>query len=81
MDEPNGPKLARITEGLATLSQLANELQCSERTIRRREHQGMPVIRLGTLRLYNPDSVRAWLMTHERRREMPKRGRPANRAA
>jgi hypothetical protein len=72
---------ASITAGLATRQQLAAELHCSERTIIRREHQGMPVIRLGTLRLYNPEAVRAWIMAHEHRRDAPKRGRPAKRAA
>lgn len=73
--------VSSITAGLATREQLAIDLRCSERTIIRREHQGMPVIKLGSLRLYNPEAVRAWIMTHERRHDVPKRGRPAKHAA
>ena len=72
---------ASITAGLATRQQLATDLHCSERTIIRREHQGMPVIKLGMLRLYNPAAVRGWLLTHERRHDAPKRGRPATKHA
>jgi hypothetical protein len=75
------PPATSITAGLVTREQLAADLRCSERTIIRREHQGMPVIKLGMTRLYDPASVRAWLMTHERRRELPKRGRPITRNA
>jgi hypothetical protein len=73
--------VASITAGFATRPQLAADLHCSERTIIRREHQGMPVIKLGMLRLYNPQAVREWLMTHERRHDVPKRGRPTSKAA
>ena len=41
----------------------------------------MPVIRVGMTRLYDPNSVRQWLLTHERRHDVPKRGRPANKHA
>ena len=75
------PTVASITAGFATREQLARDLHCSERTIIRREHQGMPVIKLGSLRLYNPEAVRAWIMTHERRHDVPKRGRPTKHAA
>jgi hypothetical protein len=75
------PTAASITAGLLNRPQIAAEFRCSERTIIRREHAGMPVIRLGMLRLYNPASCRAWLMTHEHRHDAPKRGRPAKRAA
>ncbi len=81
METQTTPTTTSITAGLATREQLATDLHCSERTIIRREHQGMPVIKLGALRLYNPDAVRAWLMTHERRHDLPKRGRPGSRVA
>ena len=81
MDTQTSPTVASITAGLATREQLATDLRCSERTIIRREHQGMPVIKLGMLRLYNPEAVRAWIMTHERRHDIPKRGRPTKHAA
>lgn len=81
VDEKTGPTVASITAGLLTRSEAASQFRCSERTIIRREHEGMPVIRLGSLRLYNPEAVRAWLMGYERRREPVRRGRPVGRAA
>jgi hypothetical protein len=75
------PTAASITAGLLTREQIAAEFRCSERTIIRREHAGMPVIRLGYMRLYSPESCRAWLLTHERRHDVPKRGRPTTRYA
>ena len=81
METQPQPTAASITAGLATRQQLAADLHCSERTIIRREHQGMPVIKLGYLRLYNPEAVRAWILTHELRRDVPKRGRATNKRA
>jgi hypothetical protein len=75
------PTAASIMAGLLTRSQAAADLGCSERTLIRRERAGMPVIKLGMLRLYNPDTVRAWLLTHEQRHDVPRRGRPTSRAA
>jgi hypothetical protein len=66
-----------ITAGLFNRSQLAADLKCSERTIIRREHAGMPVIRLGVARFYDPAAVRAWIMSFEHRHHVPKRGRPS----
>ena len=67
---------ASIVAGLLTRPQLAADLDCSDRTIIRYENAGLPVIRLGMLRFYNPAAVRAWLMTHERRHTTPRRGQP-----
>lgn len=72
---------ASITAGLIDRKQLAAEWRCGERTIIRRERAGMPVIRLGMLRLYDPAKVRSWVLAHESRHDAPKRGRPAKRAA
>jgi hypothetical protein len=80
MDPHTDPNGASITAGLRTRTDLAGDLNCSERTIIRHEHAGMPVIRLGMLRLYNPATVRAWLIARERRYEEPKRGRPKRAA-
>jgi len=66
---------------LLNRKQLAAYLGCSERTIIRRERAGMPVIKLGMMRLYDPEKVRAWMLTHESHHDVPKRGRPAKRAA
>ncbi len=81
MQPQTDPLHANITAGLLIRPQIASDLDCSERTIIRREHAGMPVIRVGMLRLYNPAAVREWLLTHERRHDMPRRGRPATKAA
>ena len=72
---------ASITAGLIDRKQLATEWRCGERTVIRRERAGMPVIRLGMLRLYDPAKVRAWVLEHEHRPSAPKRGRPARKAA
>jgi phage terminase Nu1 subunit (DNA packaging protein) len=81
MEAQNEPHVASIIAGYPTRKKIAADLNCSERTIIRLEHQGMPVIKLGNLRLYNPEAVRAWIMAHERRHDVPKRSRPAKRAA
>ncbi len=75
------PAVASVLAGLLTRDQLANQLGRSERTVIRWEHAGLPVIKLGMTRLYDPAKAREWLLTHERRHDVPKRGRPANRAA
>lgn len=77
---PENPA-ACIIAGLPVRKQIAESLGVSERTIIRWEHQGLPVIRLGMARLYDPAKVRAWVLTHESRHDAPKRGRPAKRAA
>lgn len=70
-----------ITAGLLTRAQLAIDLHCSGRTIIRRERAGMPVIRLGMMRMYNPTAVREWLLTHEHRHDVPPPDSPAAKAA
>ena len=79
MEAHTEPTAASITAGLLTRHETAAAFRCSERTIIRREQAGMPVIKLGMLRLYNPEAIRAWLLTYERRHDVPKRGRPAGR--
>jgi phage terminase Nu1 subunit (DNA packaging protein) len=76
-----GPEenLPSVIAGLITRGQLAAQLGRSERTVIRWEHAGLPVIKLGATRLYDPVKARAWLLTHERRHDMPKRGRPLRR--
>ncbi len=75
------PTSASVLAGLLTRAALAAQLGRSERTVIRWEHAGLPVIKLGMTRLYDPAKAREWLLTHERRHDAPKRGRPANRAA
>ncbi len=75
------PNATSITAGLLTRPEAASEMGCSERTIIRREQAGMPVIKIGMLRLYNPAAVRDWLLGHEHRHDIPRRGRPAKNQA
>ena len=70
-----------VTAGLVDRKQLAAALACSDRTVIRREREGMPFIAVGRLRLYDPSRVREWLMRHEHTHETPKRGRPRKHAA
>jgi hypothetical protein len=67
--------------GLLDRRMLGQQLHVGDRTIIRYERAGMPFIAVGMLRLYDPAKVRAWLMTHERHHETPRRGRPATRKA
>jgi hypothetical protein len=68
-----------ITTGLIDRAEVAAELKCGERTILRYEHSGMPVVKIGKLRLYEPAAVREWLLAHAHRHEEPRRGRPSAR--
>ena len=68
-----------VLAGLLSRERLAAELGCSPRTVIRREREGMPFVKIGALRLYEPARVREWLLSHEQRPAAPKRGRPARR--
>ena len=61
-----------IFHGLLTRAQLAAELGCHERTLARREREGMPHLRWGRKRLYDPSSIRAWVLSHESQPGGPK---------
>ena len=50
-----------LLNGLLTREQLAADLEVSTRTIIRFEDRGLPTIRLGIQRLYDPDAVREWI--------------------
>ena len=78
IDRP--PIAPGILEGLLTRAELAAELRVNERTIFRLQP---PSIKFGHKVLYNPATVREWILSHERpSRPEPRRGRPAtNRAA
>ena len=69
-----------LLAGLLNRKRLALELSRSERTIIRYERAGMPFIKLGMQRLYDPARVRAWILSLERSPAAPVRGRPAKRA-
>ena len=68
-----------ILAGLLTRAELAAELRVNERTIFR---LAPPSIKLGNKVLYNPATVREWILSHERpSRPDPRRGRPASKRA
>ncbi len=73
---PSTQDVPSVIAGLLPRARFADDMGCSERTVLRWEHAGLPVIRIGMTRLYDPASCRAWLMTHEHRHDAPKRGRP-----
>lgn len=54
-----------IFDGLLTRKQLAGLLNVCDKTITRHEARGMPFIKAGGMRLYNPASVRTWLLSRE----------------
>lgn len=60
-----------IMAGLVERKRLLAEAGVSERTILRWERAGMPCIRVGMLRLYDPVKVREWLLSHEYRDVAP----------
>lgn len=70
-----------ILAGLIADDECARQLHCSVRTIDRYRAAGMPAIVLGKKVLFDPGAVREWVMSHQRRHDVPKRGRPARNAA
>jgi len=86
MDQNAAPHAVSVVSGLLSRPQLATDLKCNDRTIIRYEEQGLPVIRLGALRFYDPAAVLAWMRSNDRGghvpvRPGPKPGRPRKVAA
>ncbi len=73
--------LAALVHKLVRRNDIAVEYRVSERTVLRWERRGLPVIKLGLSPLYDPVRCRAWVMSHERLQDAPKRGRPRKQAA
>ncbi len=71
----------KVLDGLLAEDQLLKELNVSQRTARRREAEGMPYIRIGIKRYYDPTAVRVWLMGRQSNHASPRRGRPSKRIA
>ena len=66
-----------VIAGLVSRAKLALQLDVNQRTLMRWEHEGLPVIRVGKLRLHDPAAVRNWIISHQSRKdEPPRRGRP-----
>ena len=70
-----------ILAGLIDDEECARQLHCSIRTIDRYRALGLPTIVFGKKVLFDPAAVRGWVMSHQRRHETPKRGRPNNKRA
>ena len=79
MDATTNPAPQGVLAGLLTRERLAAELGCHPRTVFRKERDGLPCIKSGVLRLYDPTKVRAWLEAQGTEPAAPKRGRPARR--
>lgn len=62
---PASSAVPGIMAGLVERKRLLAEAGVSERTVLRWERAGLPCIRVGMLRLYDPVKVREWLLSHE----------------
>lgn len=56
-----------LLDGLMRREALCQELDVTPRTIRRFEVRGMPFVKVGNLRLYDPMAVRVWILSHQER--------------
>jgi phage terminase Nu1 subunit (DNA packaging protein) len=54
-------KGSSVLDGLVERADLARDLKVCERTVKRYEDQGLPVIRRGRKRLYDVEKARAWV--------------------
>lgn len=74
-----------VIAGLQSRKLTASQLGVHERTIARWEDQGLPVIKVGQLRLHDPAAVRSWLLGHQKDQRWneapPRRGRPRKLAS
>jgi hypothetical protein len=70
-----------ILQGLLTEEQFEAETGWKYRTRLRREAEGLPVIVIGNSKYYPADRARTWIMSHLRRHEPPRRGRPKKATA
>ncbi len=51
-----------VTAGMLTGEEMCRDLRCGMPTLRKREKEGMPVMRVGVQRFYDPVAVKAWFM-------------------
>lgn len=70
-----------IAEDLVSRKEFARGFGCCERTVRRLELMGLPHIRIGARRLYEPVKVRQWMVDHECRLGAPASQHPQKEAA
>jgi hypothetical protein len=72
---------ASLFDGIVDDGGLEQVMDWSPRTKERRIAEGLPFLKIGAQRYFVVESVRAWLLTHERSRVPRGRGRPRGRAA
>ena len=73
------PPTPTILHGLLTLDEVAQEANCSLRTVQRWIERGLPVIKIGNLQRIRPESAREWFVSQERKPPPPTRRRSQNR--
>jgi hypothetical protein len=71
----------RLFDGFFTEDEILAETGWSYRTLKRREDDGLPCVRLGFTKLYPIEKTRAWLMSQVHDQNAPRgRGRPRKTA-
>lgn len=70
----------KVFDGLINRTELAQQMRCTDRTIIRYERAGMPFIAVGKFRLYKPEAVRNWVLSHQVQPSVRRRGRPSKAA-
>jgi hypothetical protein len=70
----------RLMRGLLSCEQMQAETGWHWRKLLRAEHEGLPVIKVGSTKLYPIDSCRAWLMSRVTDRRPRRPGRPRQAA-
>ena len=61
----SNPSRTGILAGLIDRNELAEQLNCCKRTIITLEQKhGLPALHIGKARYYQPDAVRAWVLSH-----------------
>ena len=83
MSETQTVAAPKLLADFLTEKEVLAEFGFGDRTLRRREAEGLPVVVLGTKRLYPREEVMTWLLAQVRGKpEAPRgRGRPAGKKA
>jgi hypothetical protein len=67
----------KLFDGFFTENEMLTETGWSYRTLKRREDDGLPVVKLGFTKLYPIEKVRAWFLGQVREQNAARhRGRP-----
>lgn len=74
------PCASQLLAGMLTKDQFLAETGWHWRTLLRREHDGLPVVKLGNTKLYPIDKCRAWILRRVADRSPRRPGRPRRAA-